>query len=114
MVETDHFLPTKQNTNVSRIPITYSARKIATHYRNPAAGGDLGIEGRSGLYIEQLFQGWKIYICGLRRGRLKRFHFSETEHVAVRGFIDVFISRILNPRSVRILHFIFIPNGFTK
>lgn len=51
-----------------------------------------------------------IYVW-MGRGRLKRFHFSETEHVAVRGFIDVFISGILNPRSARFLYFIFIGNG---
>lgn len=59
-------------------------------------------------YIEELFQGWKIYIYVDAKREVKRFHFSETEHVAVRGFIDVFISRILNPRSVRFMHFIFI------
>jgi hypothetical protein len=63
----------------------------------PGHGGASRGGGAEPGFIEELFQGWK-YICRSGEGRLKRFHFSETEHVAVRSFIDVFISGALNPR----------------
>lgn len=58
-------------------------------------GGKGGVrEGHAG-FIGELFQGWK-YIY--EWGRLKRFHFFETEHVAVRRFYWRFISVGLKPR----------------
>lgn len=58
-------------------------------------GGRGGVrEGHAG-FIGELFQGWK-YIY--EWGRLKRFHFFETEHVVVRRFYWRFISGGLKPR----------------
>lgn len=62
MAETDHSFALKTKHSRARHSDHVVARKIATHYRNPEAGGGPG-GGRGTGYIEELFQGWKyIYV----------------------------------------------------
>lgn len=61
MAETDHSLVLKTKHWRARHSGHVVARKIATHYRNPQAGGGWG-GGGSG-HIGEPFQGWKyIYV----------------------------------------------------
>lgn len=110
MVETDHSLPGKQNTSVPWIPITYTARKIATHYRNPVAWGWVENWGSKRALYRRAFP--RVEYMGCERE--KDFIFSKLNVFAVGSIIDVFRTRILNTRSVRFVHFISISSGILE